>query len=219
MPTSQAGQISKIVKIISLVKPNSVLDIGVGFGKYGFLAREYLELWDGREDYHNFQRRIDGIEVFADYLTPVHQYLYNNIYHGNAFDIIPGLNQNYDLTLLIDVLEHFDKDQGTELVRLILEKSKLLLISTPKFLIEQGSAFNNQFETHRSLWKKRDLKKMGNSCFIFDKESYLTLLGGKVPVASFRKKYFTTSFKSAALIFPYTVPVYKFIRKIFRNNN
>ena len=33
------------------LKPFSILDIGSGFGKYGVLCREYLELWDGRQEY------------------------------------------------------------------------------------------------------------------------------------------------------------------------
>ena len=44
--------------IIIALKPFSVLDIGSGFGKYGVLCREYLELWDGRQEY-KFLRRID----------------------------------------------------------------------------------------------------------------------------------------------------------------
>ncbi len=43
MPTSHLYQISDILEIISLIRPRSVLDVGVGFGKYGLLAREYLE--------------------------------------------------------------------------------------------------------------------------------------------------------------------------------
>jgi hypothetical protein len=46
------------------LNPSSVLDIGTGFGKYGLLCCEYLKLWDGRENYSHFLRRIDGVEAF-----------------------------------------------------------------------------------------------------------------------------------------------------------
>ena len=50
MPSSHYFQLNEIVDLIALTNPVKVLDIGVGFGKYGFLAREYLELWkDGGE--------------------------------------------------------------------------------------------------------------------------------------------------------------------------
>jgi hypothetical protein len=56
--------------LIVNINPNSVLDIGTGFGKYGLLCREYLELWDGRQNYDKFLRRIDGVEAFESYITP-----------------------------------------------------------------------------------------------------------------------------------------------------
>jgi 16S rRNA A1518/A1519 N6-dimethyltransferase RsmA/KsgA/DIM1 with predicted DNA glycosylase/AP lyase activity len=36
MPSSHSNQINEIIKIALAVQPQSVLDIGVGFGKYGF---------------------------------------------------------------------------------------------------------------------------------------------------------------------------------------
>ena len=65
---------------IVTLNPKSVLDVGVGFGKYGVLCREYLELWDGRGEYSQFLRRIDGVEVFANYITPLHKYVYDKVY-------------------------------------------------------------------------------------------------------------------------------------------
>ncbi len=70
MPSSHFGQLNEIVELIKLSKPKSVLDIGVGFGKYGVLAREYLELWDEGKKYNDREIRIDGIEAFEKYITP-----------------------------------------------------------------------------------------------------------------------------------------------------
>ena len=75
MPTSHFYQLNEIVELVTLTNPKSVLDIGIGFGKYGFLLREYLELRDGRNKYNDWKRRIDGIEVFEEYLTPVHHFI------------------------------------------------------------------------------------------------------------------------------------------------
>ena len=71
MPSSQYRQISKIMDLVITLKPNSILDIGAGFGKYGLLCREYLELWDGRQIYSQFLRRIDAVEVFKNYVNPL----------------------------------------------------------------------------------------------------------------------------------------------------
>ncbi len=82
MPSSQHYHISKIMDLIIALKPKSVLDIGAGYGKYGVLCREYLELWDGRQNYHERLRRIDSVEIFEKYVTPLHKYVYDHIYIG-----------------------------------------------------------------------------------------------------------------------------------------
>ena len=56
MPSSQYYHISKIMEMIISLDRKSVLDIGSGFGKFGVLCREYLELWDGRQKYEFNQK-------------------------------------------------------------------------------------------------------------------------------------------------------------------
>ena len=90
MPSSQYYHISKIMEMIISLNPNSILDIGSGYGKFGVLCREYLELWDGRQKYE-FRRRIDCVEVYKDYITPLHNYIYNNIYNKNILELVFGI--------------------------------------------------------------------------------------------------------------------------------
>ena len=151
--------------LVITLKPNSILDIGAGFGKYGVLCREYLELWDGRQKYAEFLRRIDCIEAYKNYITPLHQFIYNHVYIEDVLKLIDKLDFNYDLVLLIDVLEHFNKAEGELLVKKILSKNNGILISTPKKVSNQKDAFDNAYETHRSQWRKRRTIKIGK--FIF----------------------------------------------------
>jgi 2-polyprenyl-3-methyl-5-hydroxy-6-metoxy-1,4-benzoquinol methylase len=148
--------------LIISVKPFSVLDVGSGFGKYGVLCREYLELWDGREEY-KFLRRIDGVEVFENYITPLHKYIYNNMYTENIINLVNNLDYSYDLVLLIDVLEHFSKEEG-------------ILVSTPKKPSPQQDVFGNAFEIHKSLWKKEELSTLGKHYFIRDNISHIVYI-------------------------------------------
>jgi len=156
MPTSHWQQLNEIVGLIISIKPKSILDIGVGFGKYGMLAREYLELWDGRNIYNEWKVKIDGIEVFSQYKNPIYDYIYNNIYFGNASEIVSLLGNKYDLALMIDVIEHFDKDVGLQLIKDCLNISNNVIVSTPLSVTDQKSAFNNQHETHRSSFVAGD---------------------------------------------------------------
>jgi 2-polyprenyl-3-methyl-5-hydroxy-6-metoxy-1,4-benzoquinol methylase len=46
--------------------------------------------------------------------------------------LIDKIDFRYDLVLLIDVLEHFDKPTGQSLLEKLLRQNKGVLISTPK---------------------------------------------------------------------------------------
>jgi 2-polyprenyl-3-methyl-5-hydroxy-6-metoxy-1,4-benzoquinol methylase len=161
--------------LIISVKPFSVLDVGSGFGKYGVLCREYLELWDGRQEYE-FLRRIDGVEVFQNYITPLHKFIYNNMYTETIINLVSKLDYSYDLVLLIDVLEHFSKVEGMLLLNNLLKKNKGILVSTPKKPSPQKEAFGNAFEIHKSLWKKKELSTLGKHYFIRDNVSHIVYI-------------------------------------------
>jgi len=156
MPTSHWQQINEIVDLIMGIRPKSILDIGVGFGKYGVLAREYLELWDGRGTYDNWKVRIDGIEVFSQYKNPIYDFIYDNIYYGDALKVVPLMGTKYDLILMIDVIEHFNKDEGLQLIDDCIKISRHIIVSTPLIVTDQGAAFNNQHETHKATFTVSD---------------------------------------------------------------
>jgi hypothetical protein len=187
MPTSQHFQISKIVNLIVHLAPASVLDIGPGFGKYGFLCREYLDCWTDRgQGYGKFSTRIDAIEVFEKYLTPVHRFIYNRVYIGNALDLLPTLETDYDLTLMIDVLEHFEKDEGKRLLMSALAKTKSLLVSVPRDLGSQGALFGNEHEAHRAEWTAQDLLSLAPGYQIRDNVSQIVFMGAQQQVNSLK---------------------------------
>jgi len=187
MPSSQYYHISKIMEMIISLKPNSVLDIGSGYGKFGVLCREYLELWDGRQKYE-FKKRIDCVEVFKEYITPLHRYIYNNIYDTNILDLVTDLDYKYDLILLIDVLEHFEKKEGSNLLKTLIKNNKGVLISTPRKPSPQKDAFGNVYETHRSRWTDNDLRSLGECYFIDDSVSLICYISkNKELVHDFKK--------------------------------
>ena len=174
MPTSNVYQISKIMEKIIKINPLKVLDVGCGFGKYGVLVREYLELWDGRYDY-TFKRQVDAVEVFADYITPMHRYIYNKIYQNDIFDIVDQL-VGYDLILIIGTLEHFEKIQGIHLLYQLLKENKGILISTPRVWQAQEAGFGNKYEAHKCAWFEDEFIVFPNTQFIPDEMSIICYL-------------------------------------------
>jgi hypothetical protein len=177
MPTSHYQKISTLVELIVLTNPKRLLDIGVGFGKYGVLAREYLELWDGSVSYGCWQRRIDGIEIHREYISPLHDYIYDTVYVGGAVDVLGTLKQSYDLVLLIDILEHLNHDEGRTVLERCQQMARNILICTPKDIGRQGQMFGNPFEAHISQWEREDFEIFKNHFIVPDSTSLICFIG------------------------------------------
>jgi hypothetical protein len=161
MPSSRPNTIPTVIHLVRQLKPNSILDVGVGFGKWGHLFREYTDINEAENDPARYQRkkwrvRIDGIEGYAAYLTPMHRYLYNHIHVGNAAMLLNKLPR-YDLIFLGDVIEHLEKAAGLRLLREAFKKAnKAVIVTTPKFETGQADLCGNELERHRSLWSADD---------------------------------------------------------------
>ena len=165
MPTSDNITLPIVSEIVKIVSPESVLDIGVGTGKFGFIFREECE-W--KEPYRtgfsnirmgHWRTKLDGIEVCPDYITPIHKYLYDELYIGLAQDVLPAV-QSYDLIHMGDVIEHFSKPDGMNVLEVLYNKAKLgILIVTPVGKYPQEGTTENPYQEHKSVWSPRDLVK------------------------------------------------------------
>ena len=156
MPTSYHQAISYVVSQVVAAAPRSVLDIGVGFGKYGVLLREALEVAFGRYSKSAWQTRLDGVEAFVGYRNPIHEFVYDKIWYQDIRTALEEL-PDYDVILLVDVLEHFSKAEGVALLRALLSLArKFVLVSTPLYPDRQSSYLGNDYEVHKSRWHVLD---------------------------------------------------------------
>lgn len=159
MGTSNWQNISYCVELIRLVGPSRVLDVGVGFGRWGMLCREFLDVWQGRVFREQWTTTVEGIEVFERSIDNYHACFYNHIYQADAYELLVKRQAlpKYDLIILGDVLEHFNKPEGTELLRSCLGLCRYTLINIPIGQDwPQGSEYGNAYETHRSVWREED---------------------------------------------------------------
>ena len=173
--TSNPMQISFVLDAILQLAPTSILDIGCGSGKYGVLLREYLPT-----------ARIDGIEGFPRYVTAVHRTVYNNVYEGNALDIVGRMMHEYDLTIMIDVFEHLAPDHGGLLLTLLKARSKGVLISVPVWHPHQEAIHGNPFQEHRAQYDVAILRRLGFKQILRISGNYIALAGPKA--IGFRNK-------------------------------
>lgn len=165
MPTSFLDLVPLIINNIESVKPKSVLDIGSGYCKYGHLIREYV-------DKYPWQIRLDSIEGFSQYSKRINCNPYDHYWYGTLEEFDPaywetGFIAKYDLGLMIDVIEHWEKDQGKEMITKALEICDQLLISTPTNPAAQGAEYGNELEVHKSQWTDLDFAQLGNWVPIF----------------------------------------------------
>lgn len=170
VPTSYYQAISQILEHIHAEAPMSILDIGVGFGKYGVLCRETLEVPHGRYYKDQWQVRIDGVEAYEGYRNPLHDYVYDRVYYRDIRELI-GQLPSYDVVLLIDVIEHMSKDEGLFLIKQIMQHTKkALLVSTPLQPSAQEQYMSNQYEAHRSRWTPLDFRAFDFSYHVVPSE-------------------------------------------------
>jgi len=136
-----------------------ILDVGAGFGKWGFLIRDSFDV----ATFQNFTKDdwkldITAIEPFPKYITPLQEHLYNRIIQKDLFACMDEL-EDYDLVILGDVIEHFEKEKGYEALDKLLGHTRHLIISTPNGFMPQGAWAGNDREIHRSGWTLEDFGK------------------------------------------------------------
>lgn len=189
MPTSPYSQLDIFVDLLFKLRPSSILDIGIGNGKIGFIARDFLDVMlNGSYRKDSWQVKIDGIEIYSDYIQDHQKAIYNSIYVGNAFEVIDRL-QPYDLIILSDVLEHFTEEMAWLMMDKCAAKAKHIILNIP--LGEawvQDDIYGNPYEKHLSFWDRKAFEPfvsvadyhryaMGEyGCFLINSRDYLAFM-------------------------------------------
>lgn len=129
-----------ILSILTLLKPSYILDIGAGEGEFGRIIRE-----SGLSDVV-----ITGLEyeeLRRDELLAIG---YNQVRTMSALDLMNEPAQTYEVILLGDVIEHFRKSEGQDLLEFLNYRSSYIFIVTPEAMPMSCRDF---YEGHNSLWR------------------------------------------------------------------
>lgn len=162
MPSSLHYHITDVVSLIQFFHPRSVLDVGCGFGRWGFLAREYCDIIAERYERSSWLTRIDAVEVFPAYICDHHRYIYNNIYISRIEDCLARLPQ-YDVIIAGEILEHIEKERSLETLKALRQKATRALICSVPLGEDwpQGETLGNPHEAHVSQWTADELRALG----------------------------------------------------------
>jgi tetratricopeptide (TPR) repeat protein len=156
--------------------PSSILDIGIGNGKMGFIARDFLDVMLGqRHKRKDWKIKIDGIEIFSEYIQEHQKAIYDSIYTGDAFESIDAIG-SYDLIIIGDVLEHLEKRRAWEFLdKCAVHCSNHIILNIPlgeKWT--QPAIYGNPYEEHLSFWSYEEIEPFASEkeLFLFQNIGY-----------------------------------------------
>ena len=126
----------------------------------------------------NVKTRI-GIEIWEPYITSEVDHFGVPVFkdciriHGSVLDY-KNLLAGYELdtAMIIDVLEHFDKEVAFKLINDLKQDFNKIILMTPAGYFPQDidhSGFHaDEYQKHRSFWYDEDIAKLGFNEVILD---------------------------------------------------
>ncbi|TMQ07592.1 MAG: class I SAM-dependent methyltransferase [Deltaproteobacteria bacterium] len=158
MPLSIWDGMEDCLRVITGARPRAVLDVGIGFGLWGHLLRQYLDVWSGHIQRAEWTTRIDGIEIDERRIQPHARHLYTSLHVGDMRALVPALAAAtaYDVILFGDVLEHVDKPDALA----VLDAAARLARDIVVVRIPMGDGWRREGreppDHHRSQWTPDD---------------------------------------------------------------
>jgi len=156
---SFAENIKPILDTVVRINPQTILDVGFGFGKYGLLCREAI--MSNRAEKGDLipidNIWITGLEM-ADYFLSIKwaKAPYNETFKiTDSIKMFKSKKTRFDLGLLIDVVEHHEDMVSKRLILEVLERCDRVLISTPKTTcMYEEEYYGEDCPKHKMQWSK-----------------------------------------------------------------
>lgn len=147
MPYSSFIFDRSIEKIIQLLKPETLLDLGAGAGKYGELVRKI-----------NPFIKLTAVEIEKDYIKQFNLYsIYDEVWNISATDLINPkyYDSTFDVIMIGDIIEHLKKSDGIDLLNFLIYRCRWIILEFP-YRYLQNSVDGYHSEAHISVWAKDD---------------------------------------------------------------
>jgi len=179
--TSFTENIQPIIEAIEVLNPKSVLDVGCGFGKYAILIREALMSAKVRQGdlTPKDDLRIDCAEIAQYFVNlPYLRAIYTGQYWRDVRELPSHTLKKYDLILLIDVVEHWDKESALEFIRKAKENQNTrVLVSTPKkVLMYTEEYYGKDCLKHISQWETKDFERYVGKIEVQSEKSHIYII-------------------------------------------
>lgn len=149
MPYSSLIFDDEIEQIIKFLQPKRILDIGAGAGKYGETIKRISE-----------GINTTALEIEKEYIKKFKlKEKYSRVLNISADELIHPeyYNDNFDLVIMGDVIEHMKKSVGVDLINFLVYRSKWIILKFPLKYI-QNSVDGYESEAHISAWSSEDFR-------------------------------------------------------------
>jgi len=147
-----------VLRFLQRLYPMRILDVGAGFGRWGFLCRCHLGGGVSLTHFPSTKLIIDAIEIFDANISPVYDAVYNHTFKGDARALIEKLD-NYDVIICSHMIEHMPKEEGWALLEAMKKKAKdAVLLGVPFNSPLRGAIGGNVHESHLAVWIRNDFK-------------------------------------------------------------
>lgn len=136
-----------LIDHVHRLAPSTILDVGAGGGKNGRMIKQV------------YNCQIDAIEPTEEYIKENDlKSIYTNVYQTDIEGYIRNYSQNnYDLIIFSDILEHLYKNEVINYLDYFLYRSKWIVVIWPTNLLQNSDVRNNYYEIHKSNFYIKDL--------------------------------------------------------------
>lgn len=126
--------------LLRAIGPARILDIGAGEGKYGRIIRG-----SGWADVH-----LTAVEYEAQRAPELRAIGYDEVLSISAMDLLQRPADTYEVVILGDVIEHFRKSEGQDLLEFLNYRAAYLFVITPENMPMSTPHF---YEGHNAMWR------------------------------------------------------------------
>lgn len=113
------------------VLPDRLLDVGLGFGRWGILAREVCDSERGRIRSENWRTHIEAVTATPNQVEEYHHFFYDQIHVIDPVEYLETITDQWDLIVIDQISRDLPAIRWRRLMDASLQQAAYVLVLTP----------------------------------------------------------------------------------------